>query len=37
VSEQEFNHGFTGVGVLFGGAFTFEVHGAPCCVNAEVC
>ena len=34
VGEQEFDHGFACVRVLFGGPFAFEVYGAPCCVNA---
>ena len=37
VSKQEFNHGFACVGVLFGGAFAFEVHGPPRCMNRQVC
>ena len=36
VSEQEFDHGFACVRVLFGGPFAFEVYGAPCCVNAQI-
>ena len=34
VSEQEFDHGFACVRVLFGGPFAFEVYGAPCRVDA---
>jgi hypothetical protein len=33
VSKQELNHGFTGVRVLFGGPFAFEVYGPPCCMT----